>query len=74
MQSGKAVVDTGGDHILLVGQDRAGHWVVQETAGLLGGLFVDREAALRFARAERRGFAHARIELASTPLASLLAA
>lgn len=74
MQSDMAAVEDDSDHILLVGQDRAGRWVVRETCGLIGGLFVDRDAAMRFARAERRGFAHARVELASAPLPSLLAA
>ena len=74
MQSTTPAVPADGDHILLVGQDRAGHWVVQETQGLLEGLFIDREAALRFARAERRHFTNGRVELASMPLHSLLAA
>ena len=59
--------------ILLIGQDRAGHWIVRETRGLLGGIFIDRAAAIRFARAEQRGFAQARIEMATAPLPSPLA-
>jgi len=38
-------------HVLL-GQDRLGNWVVQDPMGMRGGLFVNRDAALRFARAE----------------------
>jgi hypothetical protein len=36
----------------MVGQDRRGNWVVQDPTGNRGGLFVDRDAALRFVRAE----------------------
>jgi hypothetical protein len=36
----------------MVGQDRRGNWVVQDPRGNCGGLFVDRDAALRFVRAE----------------------
>lgn len=35
-----------------IGQDSQGHWVVQDQKGICGGLFVDRDAALRFVRAE----------------------
>lgn len=47
--------------ILYVGQDRAGHWLVQESAGRLEGRFVSGEAAWCFARAERHGFPGAEI-------------
>ena len=36
----------------MVGQDRRGNWVVQDPRGNCGGLFVDRDAALWFVRAE----------------------
>jgi hypothetical protein len=36
----------------MVGQDRRGNWVVQDPRGNCGGFFVDRDAALRFVRAE----------------------
>jgi len=39
----------------MVGQDRHGNWVVQEQNGVRGGLFVDRNAALRFVRSENGG-------------------
>jgi hypothetical protein len=32
----------------LVGKDKHGHWVVRDQAGLNGGIFVDRAAALHF--------------------------
>ncbi|ABD87700.1 hypothetical protein [Rhodopseudomonas palustris] len=43
--------------IVLIGRNSRGQWVVRENNGLFGGLFVDREAALRYATAGngRRG-------------------
>jgi len=38
--------------LFLVGKDSHGHWVVQDQAGLCGGLFVDRAQALKFAMYE----------------------
>jgi hypothetical protein len=38
--------------LFMLGQDLRGNWVVQEQKGARGGLFVDREVALRFIRAE----------------------
>ena len=38
--------------VFMVGQNRQGNWVVQDQKGVCGGLFVSREAALRFVRAE----------------------
>jgi len=37
---------------LLVGQNSSGRWVVRDSRGLCGGLFVNREEALRFALSE----------------------
>jgi hypothetical protein len=36
----------------MVGQNSRGNWVAREQKGVCGGLFVSREAALRFVRAE----------------------
>ncbi|MGP0092500.1 MAG: hypothetical protein ACLPKB_21445 [Xanthobacteraceae bacterium] len=36
----------------IIGQDRKGHWIVRETHGLGGGIFVSREAALDYAEFE----------------------
>jgi hypothetical protein len=36
----------------MVGQDRRRNWLVQDRTGNRGGLIVDRDAALRFVRAE----------------------
>ena len=38
--------------LFTIGQDSRGNWVVQDQKGICGGLFVDRDAALRFVRAE----------------------
>ncbi len=54
--------------ILVVGQDAAGHWLVQESGGLLEGRFVSFAAALAFARAERHGFPGATVAISGTPL------
>ena len=39
-------------NIFLVGRDSHGHWVVQDERGLCGGLFVDRNEAIRYAMDE----------------------
>ncbi len=39
-------------NIFLVGRDSRGHWVVQDERGLCGGLFVDRDKAIRYAMDE----------------------
>ncbi|MGO4833264.1 hypothetical protein AB4144_13405 [Rhizobiaceae sp. 2RAB30] len=36
----------------LVGRDVGGRWIVRDEKDLVGGLFVDRESAVRFAMAE----------------------
>jgi hypothetical protein len=36
----------------MIGQNSHGNWVGQDQEGICGGLFIDREAALRFAREE----------------------
>ena len=38
--------------VFMVGQNSRGNWVVRDQKGVCGGLFVSREAALRFVRAE----------------------
>ena len=38
--------------LFMVGQDSRGNWVVQDKKGTRGGLFVNREAALRYVRSE----------------------
>ena len=45
--------------VFMVGQNHRGHWVVKEQSGIGGGLFVSREAALRFVRAENGYRPHA---------------
>jgi hypothetical protein len=39
-------------NIFLVGRDSRGHWVARDQNGLCGGLFVDRNKAIRFAMDE----------------------
>jgi hypothetical protein len=38
--------------MFMVGQDSHGHWVVQDLDGIRGGLFISRDAALRFVQSE----------------------
>jgi len=38
--------------MFMVGQDSHGNWVVQDQSGIRGGLFVDRDQALRFVKSE----------------------
>ena len=60
-------------HILLtIGQDSSGHWLVRENHGLVGGIFVSRDAALHFAEDERSVLPGATIRFAHRPMASLL--
>jgi len=40
--------------LFMIGQDRRGNWVVQDQTGIRGGLFVNRDAALRFVRSENK--------------------
>lgn len=51
-----------------VGQDKAGHWLVQDNSGNLEGRFISRAAAMAFARSERQGMPGATIVVAITPL------
>ena len=37
---------------LFIGRDRSGHWVVKDARSLCGGLFTDRNEAIRFAMYE----------------------
>ncbi|WP_158814182.1 hypothetical protein [Methylocapsa sp. S129] len=36
----------------VLGRDRGGHWIVQETHGLCGGMFASKDAAIGYARFE----------------------
>jgi len=54
--------------ILKVGQDRVGHWLVQENNGKLEGRFISFAAAMAFARSERHSLPGAVIALADAPL------
>jgi hypothetical protein len=52
----------------LVGQDVEGHWVALESSGRGGGLFVTREAAVKYAQGEA-GRNSAALIYANAPLA-----
>jgi hypothetical protein len=54
--------------VFFVGQDKAGHWLVQETSGQLEGRFISRAAAISFALAERHAFGDADVVISSRPL------
>jgi hypothetical protein len=41
--------------IFMIGRDSRGNWVAKDQSGARGGLFVDRSAALKFARDEGGG-------------------
>ena len=58
--------------VITVGQDCAGHWLVQDDRALLEGRFVSRAAAIGFARAERHAAGGATIMLATTPLVPIV--
>lgn len=53
---------------LNVGQDRAGHWLVQESGGMLEGRFVSFAAAMAFARREQQALPGAMVVIAAGPL------
>lgn len=72
MQPCSALADSTPDHILFVGRDRDGRWIVQENHGLIEGLFVNRAAAMHFAQCERHAFPAARVEFTTAPLSSIL--
>ncbi|MGF7147235.1 hypothetical protein FHS96_000844 [Sphingomonas zeicaulis] len=57
--------------IIYVGQDKAGHWLVQDSGKSLEGRFVSRSAALSFAEAECQTY-HASVEIAAVPLVPLI--
>ena len=40
-------------HRFVVGRDGDGHWIARDEQGLTGGVFADRNAAVRFAAMER---------------------
>jgi len=64
--------------LFLVGKDSRGRWVAQKQHGLTGGLFVNREAAVKFALLENGRRPEAviavpgvfELDLGGTPLAA----
>lgn len=57
--------------VIYVGQDRAGHWLVQDSRRNLEGRFISYGAAMRYALAERDVY-HASVEIADLPLTPLV--
>ena len=53
--------------VIYVGQDRAGHWLVQDSRRNLEGRFISYGAAMSYAQAERDIY-HASAEIANAPL------
>ena len=53
--------------VFVMGQDKRGNWVVQDQRGTRGGLFVNREAALRYVRSEN-GFRSQAVVLVSSAI------
>ncbi|MFN3627740.1 MAG: hypothetical protein ACK4S3_07675 [Parvibaculum sp.] len=53
---------------ICVGQDRAGHWLVQARGGSLEGRFISFAAAMSFARSELGLLSASRIEVRNTPM------
>jgi hypothetical protein len=51
-RSNRPVVNGLESPLFLVGRDSHGNWVARDQSGLCGGLFVGRDEALKFARAE----------------------
>jgi hypothetical protein len=47
-----AAIESTTANVFLVGRDSHGHWVARDERGLCGGLFVDRNKAIRFAMDE----------------------
>lgn len=57
--------------VIFVGQDKAGHWLVQDSSKQMEGRFVSRGAALSFAADECQIY-HARMEVVVAPLVPLV--
>ena len=55
---------TSASTIVFIGQDRGGHWVVQEQNGVFGGLFVNRAQAVKYALFENGHHPEMIVELA----------
>lgn len=57
--------------VIYVGQDVAGHWLVQDSTKRLEGRFVSYAAAMTYARDEGRIY-HAAVAIAPAPLVPLV--
>jgi hypothetical protein len=52
----------------LLGRDHEGHWIVQETHDLCGGVFANENAATRYAKFESAGRRGSTIRLIPEPI------
>lgn len=68
MTSSTAAEPDPGGAVLLIGQDSAGHWLVQQRGGGLEGRFISFAAAMAFARSELRSLPGATMVRAATPI------
>lgn len=57
--------------VIYVGQDGAGHWLVQDSRKRIEGRFVSEGAAMGYAKAEGQVY-HAAVEIASITLVPLV--
>ena len=57
--------------VIYVGQDRAGHWLVQDSRRNIEGRFISYGAAMRYAQAERDIY-HASVEIANALLVPVI--
>src|SRR5258708_39857437 len=48
--------------VFTVSRDRRGRWIARELGGTIGGVFVDRRTAIRFALFEAHAFAGPQVE------------
>ncbi|MES2419722.1 MAG: hypothetical protein V4595_00330 [Pseudomonadota bacterium] len=57
--------------VFYVGQDTAGHWLVQDSGKRLEGRFISFAAAMHYAKSERHAY-HATVAIAAEPLRPLV--
>lgn len=57
--------------IIYVGQDQAGHWLVQDSGKRMEGRFISFATAMSYAQGERQLY-HATVELARAPLSPII--
>lgn len=58
--------------VLFVGQDKAGHWLVQARGGSMEGRFISFTAAMKFARSELGMLPASCIKLKESPMEAMV--